>query len=149
MLHCRYIFLASAGLFLAGCSAAPEKAAVNKPKTEDAAPANSVAMSKQEISEEAGIPIYPGSSLPEGKSSVTADGPETQLLLVMITTDPVKKVVDFYSKKLPKVDARQGATSADIIGPTPKGTLAHLKISTDGKKTTIQATAVVEKDSKS
>ena len=107
-----------------------------------------MAMSKQELSNKAGIPIFPGAALPEGKNSVTPAATETRYSLVMETTATVSEIVNFYTGKIPGLSATKTATSGDLIGQTAQGSLAHIKISTQAGKRLIEAVAIVETPAK-
>lgn len=132
-------------LTLLGCS---RDSSVEKPATSmsKAIPENGIAMSKDELAAKADIPLYPGADVPEGQSKVTPLSTETRYEINMFTGDPVSKVEAFYKDKL-RVDKQGSNTAIDMMGMTPKGELAQIKIETKNGKTHIQAVSVDEKKS--
>ncbi len=109
---------------------------------------NGIAMGKDELADKQGVPIYPGAVAPEGRSSVTPGNGETKYVMELISSDPFKKVAAFYEQKLPKVSSICNSTGCDIIGPTPKGTLAQIKIGMTEGKTSISVVVIVEDPAK-
>lgn len=104
-------------------------------------------MSKAELATKADIPIYPGATVPEGQSKVTSSSAETRYEIDMVTPDSVDKVARFYKDKL-HLDRQGSSGTADMMGVTPKGELARIKIESKGGKTTIQAVSVDEPKTK-
>jgi len=135
-----FFTLVALGCYKDSSSPSTEKATTKA----DGVPSNGIAMSQSELSAKADIPIYPGSEVPEGQSKVTPADLETRYELNMVTSDSVDKVAEFYKAKL-KLDKRGTSTSADMMGVTPKGELAQIKIETQSGKTHIQAISVDEK----
>ena len=136
------------GIAVVGCANTPGDTAKLNPTAKGQIPKNSVAMGKEEMADKQGIPLYPGAVAPEGQSTMTEGAGETRYSLILVTPDPVKKVVDFYSKSLPGSNVMTSGASSDIMVETPKHTLAQIKIGPKGNKTTIEAVAIVEKVTK-
>ena len=132
-------------LFLGGCIG-DTKPADSKGATAKTGitPTNGVAMSKDELSAKADIPLYPGAEVPEGQSKVTPTSVETRYEINMYTSDSVDKVADFYKDKL-HMDKQGTSSSANLLGMTPKGELAKITVEAKDGKTHIQAVAVDEK----
>jgi hypothetical protein len=117
---------------MAGC--VPE---ATKPKPAE----NGIAETPQELASEAGIPIYPGASFPEGKSNVRSADKETRYELVMASSDAESKVKAFYMKHL---KLREIPDTKSLMGATPDGALAKIDVLRHGKVTRIVAITVRE-----
>lgn len=136
MLFC-VLLLGAAGCETGG-TAKPQIAAKS---TE--APAN-VEMSAEEMAKKEGIPIYPGSQTPSGESSVTSGAGETRYELVMVTSDSINKVADFYRQKIAGLDGKVTGDTADFMGMAGTNIPVHITAGVRNGKTNIRAAAILE-----
>ena len=104
-------------------------------------------LTMEQFVERQGVPLYPGASVGDG-GTVTPGEPETRYELTSTTSDSLEKVVAFYMKQLPKLNPSVDKGAADLVGPTPKGTLVHITLGTKDHKTTIKTSAIVMSGSK-
>ena len=114
----------------------------------DKKPEGSVEMDKDEMAKKGGIPIYPGSDVPQGGSTVTAGVTESSFKMTMVTSDPLKKVLSYYKTKLPTLNGGMNNGTADMLGTTSTKAPIHVTISSKDGKTTVVATAIVENSAK-
>ncbi len=137
----------SLGLLLAvgGCNSSgsnPDSDAIHVVK--DAKPEGAVAIGKEEMATKQGVPLYPGAEAPEGQSSVTMGVTEGRYTLVLVTPDPLPKVVSFYKSKIPVLNGGMNNGNAEFLGSSANKSSVALTISSKDKKTTIRLSAVVE-----
>jgi len=111
-------------------------------------PEGGVTMAKEEMATKQGVPLYPGSDAPSGQSTVTSGVTESSYNLVLETSDPVKKVVDFYKSKVPGLNGGANAGGSEFRGLTPNKTPVHITISGKDGKTRISVVAIVETPAK-
>lgn len=97
--------------------------------------------SPQDLSDKAGVPIYPGAHMPNGKSSFTEDPRETHYTLIMSTTDSPSKVLEYYKTNIQNADAN----ASRVMGFGKNGSSVIVTATASGGSTEIKAVAVVEK----
>jgi hypothetical protein len=89
------------------------------------------------------VPVYPGSRVPDGVSRAPQpDGHGgTRYELVMHTSDSVGEVSAFYRERLGLAAMEEG-DHAQLIGKTPNGNDAIIRIVRDGEMTTIRVNVI-------
>lgn len=92
---------------------------------------------------QADIPIYPGATFPNGVTKAPAKDSNGKLhvYLVMTTKDPAEKVLDFYKGK-GQMEVTKEAKASQVMGVTPKGNMAIIKVATGASETTIDISSI-------
>jgi hypothetical protein len=119
-------------VLVTGCSSPPAKPDL-------AAKTSPVIMSPEELLQKADLEQYPGSSMPEGKSSVSVKGEETRVEVVMLTSDSVQKVIDFYKKAVSHPEVTGKGDRQALLGTTEHQGFARIFAVRKKAQTEIQA----------
>ncbi len=103
-------------------------------------------MTPEEMAKAMDIPMYPGSTAPDGLSSapVKRDDGSMHYSLVLATNDPVKKVADWYATQT-GIAAKQDARGVSLVGSTKGGVNLILGAATEAGRTLVTIKAIVYK----
>ena len=129
-----------------GCSsqAKPAEEAVKAAPAPTPVVANTSGLTPEQVATQADLPIYPGASFPDGVSKPPTKDSNGKLhvYLVMTTPDSADKVISFYKAKEQKMEVVPDSKVTQVMGETPKGNMAILKVSSDKKGTTIDISSI-------
>lgn len=126
---------------LFGCSETQKPS--ESPQVEKAPIPADTGLSPEKVALQADIPIYPGATFPNGVTKAPAKDSNGKLhvYLVMTTKDPAEKVLDFYKGK-GQMEVTKEAKASQVMGVTPKGNMAIIKVATGASETTIDISSI-------
>jgi hypothetical protein len=132
-------------LVLGACKREDPSAAVEQEHNHDTQEVQGIVESPESLAGRADVPIYPGATLPEGKSNVRSDGQQTRFELVMESEDAALDVNAFYERES-GFESRPDGDGFTLMGRTPKGHYAMVTVQREAEVTKIVAVSIASEE---
>lgn len=130
-------------LLLAACAKPAETPKLEQPPLPAAGGPAQVDLTPESVAKAADVPLYPGAEAPENMSTVPehrSDG-STHYSLVLATSDPAKKVAEFYAERL-KSRAVSTSHGLSIFTKSPKGNDVSVLVGTEAGRTLVRIKSI-------
>jgi hypothetical protein len=130
-------------LLIVGCAKPTEAPTTDVP---EAGKIVKIDMTPEQMAKAMDIPMYPGSTAPDGLSSAPQkrDDGSTHYSLILATNDPVKVVAAWYAKQT-GIEAKADARGVSLVGSTKNGANLILGVKAEAGRTLIDIKAIVYK----